>query len=141
MVLVQQLTEHDFEIRQTSCEQLVGTLPNDALLFFSDEAYFHLTGCVNKQNMRYWSEMNPKELHQRPLHSDSVTVWCAVSRMGIIGPYFFEENGRAVTVNSVRYLTVIEEFFTCSPRNRNDQRVVPARWSHSPHCQNVNRLF
>ena len=85
--------------------------------------------------------MNPKEYHQRPLHSDRVTVWCAVSRMGIIGPYFFEENGRAVTVNSVRYLTVIEEFFTCSPRNGNDQRVVPGRWSHSPHCQNVNGLF
>ena len=111
MVVAQQLTGRDYVTRQTTCEQLVDTLPNDALVFFSDEAHFHISGCVNKQNMRYWSETNPKELHERPLHSDRVTVWCAMSRVGIIGPYFFQENGRAVTVNSGRYVTMIEEFF------------------------------
>ena len=111
MVMVQQLTERDYEARQTSCEQLVDTLPNGTLVFFSDEAHFHLSGCVNKQNMRYWSERNPRELHERPLHSDRVTVWCAMSRVGIIGPYFFQENNHAVTVTSDRYLTMIQEFF------------------------------
>ncbi|CAJ0956957.1 unnamed protein product [Ranitomeya imitator] len=62
----------------------------------------HLSGCVNKQNMRYWSETNPREVHERPLHSDRVTVWCAISRVGIIGPYFFQDNGRTKTVNSER---------------------------------------
>ena len=80
MVLVQQLTERDYVTRQTSCEQLVDTLPNGALVFFSDEAHFHLSGCVNKQNMRYWSERNSREIQVRPLHSDRVTVWCVVSR-------------------------------------------------------------
>jgi transposase-like protein len=111
MISVQQLTERDYVTRQTSCEQLVDTLPNDALVFFSDEAHFNLSGCVNKQNMRYWSETNPRELHESPLHSDRVTVWCAISRVGIIGPYFFQENGRALTVNSDRYLTMLQEFF------------------------------
>jgi hypothetical protein len=69
--------------------------------------HIHLSECVNKQNMCYWSEENPRELHERPLHSDRVTVRCA----RIIGPYFFEEGGRAVTVTSARYLNIIQDFF------------------------------
>ena len=96
---------------QTISEVLVDSLPNDALVFFSDEAHFHLSGCVNKRNMWCWSERNPRELHERSLHSDRVTVWCAISRVAIIGPYLFQENGRTLTVNSYRYLTMIQDFF------------------------------
>ncbi|KAK8398607.1 hypothetical protein O3P69_004027 [Scylla paramamosain] len=34
-----------------------------------------------------------------------------VSKFGVIGPYFFEEDGRSVTVNSQRYLAMLEDFF------------------------------
>ena len=61
--------------------------------------------------MRYWSGENPREHHQKPLHCERVTVWCAISVIGIIGPYFFEENERAVTMDAVRYRDMIEEFF------------------------------
>ena len=61
--------------------------------------------------MRYWSNTNPMELQQRPLHSNRVTVWCAISRIGIIAPYFFEENYRTAIVTSARYLTMIQDFF------------------------------
>jgi len=60
-------------------------------LLLSDEAHFHLSGFVNKQNFRCWPATNPVELHERPLHSSKVTVWCAISSLGIIGPYFFED--------------------------------------------------
>jgi hypothetical protein len=77
----------------------------------SDEAHFHLTGVVNKQNFRYWSATNPIELHERPLHSSEVTVWCAISSFGIIGPYFFEdERERAVTVTGPRYVHMLVNF-------------------------------
>ncbi|PNF43865.1 hypothetical protein B7P43_G04223, partial [Cryptotermes secundus] len=81
--------------------------------FFSldDGAHFHLSGYVNNQNMRYWSGNNPRELHERPLHSDKVTVWCELSRVGVIGPYFFEEDNHAVTFNSQRYVDMIKNFF------------------------------
>lgn len=112
MVVVQELLPRDFHNRVTACETLLEDLPHDALVFFSDEAHFHLSGCVNKQNMRYWSDNNPRELHERPLHSDRVTVWCAMSRNGIIGPFFFEDdNGGAVTVNSQRYVNMLQTFF------------------------------
>ena len=34
-----------------------------------------------------------------------------MSRVGIIGPYFFQENSRAITVTSDRYVTMLREFF------------------------------
>ena len=38
MAVVQQLTERDFNARQTACESLLEVVPPDALVFFSDEA-------------------------------------------------------------------------------------------------------
>ena len=61
--------------------------------------------------MRYWADTNPHELHERPLHSPKVTVWCAISSTGIVGPWFFEENVVTVTVNSDRYVNMLEDFF------------------------------
>lgn len=37
-------------------------------------------------------------------------VCCAVIGFGVLGPYFFEENGLKVTVNSDRYCHMIETF-------------------------------
>ncbi|GFT37526.1 DUF4817 domain-containing protein [Nephila pilipes] len=53
LVVVEKLNPGDFLIRKRACETFVENLPNDAVVFFSDEAHFHLLGCVNKQNMRY----------------------------------------------------------------------------------------
>ncbi|PNF30633.1 hypothetical protein B7P43_G06195, partial [Cryptotermes secundus] len=70
---------------------------------FSDEAHFHLSGFVNKQNVRYWSATNPKEIYERPLRSSKVTVWSAISSCGITGPHFFADKWeRAVTVTGPR---------------------------------------
>ena len=111
MAIAHELSERDFNSRRNACEVLLEVVSEDAIVFFSDEAHFHLCESVNKQNMRYWADTNPRELHQRPLHSPKVTVWCAISSAGIIGPWFFEENEVAVTVNSDRYLNMLQEFF------------------------------
>jgi len=116
MVVVQERTQQDWINRVEACQHLIERLPEDAVVFFffSDEAHFHISGCVNKQNMPYWSGANPREIHQRPLHSDRVTVWCAISRIGITVPYFFDEDDHAVTVNSERYVAMNQEFFCAS---------------------------
>jgi hypothetical protein len=110
MVIVQELTQRDWQQRVQACETFIADLPHDAVVLFSDEAHFHISGVVNKQNMRYWSGANPRVVHERPLHSDKVTVWCAISSEGIIGPYFFEEDNRCVTINSERYVNMLQQF-------------------------------
>jgi hypothetical protein len=102
-------------LRLQFCENLLAKIKEDANftenLWMSDEAHFRLTGYVEKQNMRYWAQTNPATLHQRRLHSAKVTVWCAVSCCGVIGPYFFEDGGgSAVSVTSQRYVNMLETF-------------------------------
>jgi len=53
MMVVQELSESDWHSRVVACEKIIETLPNAAIISFSDEAYFHISGCVNKQNFRY----------------------------------------------------------------------------------------
>ena len=51
------------------------------------------------------------ELHERLLHSETVTVWCAVGEFGVLGPYFFEDkNGSTVTITSTHYIEMLENF-------------------------------
>lgn len=77
-------------------------------LWFSDEAHFHLNGYVNSQNCRIWGEENPHVSVQVGLHSRKVTVWAAMSRKAIIGPFFFREGE---TVTGDRYREMIDNFF------------------------------
>lgn len=72
------------------------------ITFYSDEAWFHLSGYVNSQNSRLWSAVNPFEIHEQPLHSLKVGVWIAMSRRRIIGSIFFDG-----TINSERYIDII----------------------------------
>ena len=80
-------------------------------IIMSDETHFHLGGYVNKQNCRIWGSKNSKMIIEKPLYPQGVTVWCDFWAGGIIGPYFFEnEAGAAISVNRLRYRTMINEF-------------------------------
>lgn len=143
MAIVQQLNPSDYAKRNEFSEQMVDLLTDEKILIMSDEAHFHLNGYVNKQNFRYWSEKNPEELHERPLHSPKVTVWCGVTKKCVIGPYFFEENGQTVTVNSQRYLTMLNDFLIPEiRRNRlNHNRIWFQQDGATAHTANVVMNF
>lgn len=124
--MVQELKENDYQLRLGFCQEMITKINNDDeflnKLWMSDEAHFHLTGYVNKQNYRYWADTNPNEVHERPLHASKVTLWCAVSSHGIIGPHFFaNEQGNTITVNSDRYVEMLRTFVT--PELNNFQHV------------------
>lgn len=106
MMIVQELMPPDFQNSVNRAQEMINRTPVTSTFFSSDETHFHLSGAVNKQNFRYWAENNPREVHERPLHSPKVTVWCAISKFGVIGPYFFEEGGRNTTVNAQRYVSI-----------------------------------
>ena len=107
------LHEHDYVNRVNFCQTFLQLInQNQELvnnLLMSDEAHFHLSGFVNKQNFHYWSATKPIALHERPLHSSKITVWCAISTFGIIVPCFFEDERRkAVTVTGPHYVHMLE---------------------------------
>jgi len=113
--ITQQLNDDDYPQRFLFCEKMLMMVTLDnfdvGCIWFSDEAHFDLFGNVNKQNFRYYSESQPGQTVSKPLHSPRVTVWCAISGTGIIGPFFFEDAGANVTVNSQRYLDMLKTFF------------------------------
>jgi hypothetical protein len=60
--LVQVLSDRNGEDLQRFCEQFRELLSDDDLqdnLIMTDEAHFHLSGYINKQNVRYWAPDNP----------------------------------------------------------------------------------
>ena len=80
-------------------------------IIMSDEAHFYLEDYANKQNCRIWGSENAKMIIEKPLYPQSVTVWCGFWAGGIIRSYFFENKaGAAVSLNGLRYQTMINEF-------------------------------
>jgi hypothetical protein len=56
MMVAQELSVTDWETRKTLSEDILQHVPPTAVFWCSDEAHFHLSGTVNKQNFRYWAE-------------------------------------------------------------------------------------
>jgi len=147
MVMVQTINDQDTVKRKTVWEVQLNALDNDDLnhVLMMDEGNFHLCGNVNSQNCHYWATQNPRDIHQKPLHSEKVEkviVWCGVASFGVIGTYFFEdETGRAVTVNSPCYTwdasqisgTGVAETWCWNPDS-----LFSARWGNGSHSEDCN---
>jgi hypothetical protein len=107
--VVQELLPMDLEKRVQYClwfQHLIGEHPGILdITWFTNEAWFHLSGYIYSQNTRVWAEENPHEIHTVPLHLEKIDVWCALSRRRIISPIFFHQ---AVTMEV--YLTIFSEF-------------------------------
>ncbi|KFM62835.1 hypothetical protein X975_24013, partial [Stegodyphus mimosarum] len=75
-------------------------------IMFSDEASFHLSGIVNRHNVRIWGSENPHEYRETQRDSPKVNVWCGLMHDRVIGLFVFTEK----TVLSVVYLDMLENF-------------------------------
>jgi len=73
--------------------------------WLTDEAYLHLYGVVNKQNIQFWVRELPHTLHEKENYGAKVNVWTTISTHGIIGPFFFD------TVTKERYKDILENSF------------------------------
>ncbi|GFT75938.1 putative DD41D transposase [Trichonephila clavipes] len=84
-----------------------------------------LNGYVNKQNCRIWSGANPQVYVETPLHPEKLTIWCALSAGGIIGPYFFKnDEGHNVTVKVRATIDLLKDTFG----DRLISRFGPVNW-------------
>ena len=59
-------------------------------IIVSDEAYFDLSGYVNKQNCRIWGRDNPHVYIEKPKQPKRVIVCYGFWSRGTIGPFFLE---------------------------------------------------
>ena len=95
---------------------------------------------MNKQNVRFWASSQPDEHVQVPLSVEKTTVWCAIGRNGIFGPYFFEgDDGQTVTVYSERCINMLRRRFIPAIRRKRVvdlNTVVFQQDGAPPHCSN-----
>jgi hypothetical protein len=91
---VHELKPGDSAKRVAYCKWFLDFLDHEGkdildVTFFTDEAYFHLSGYINGQNFRVWRAYNPHAFHESPLHDEKISVWVGMSRRRIFGPIFF----------------------------------------------------
>ena len=109
------LTDNDREKRKAMCDWLSQKMERNPgwikNVWFSDEAHFHLNGAINSHNNIFWGSEPPEETTDKLAKGPKVTAFVAYNiRHGLLGPYWFEEGGRTVTVNGERYREVIGKF-------------------------------
>uniref|UniRef100_A0A914YHI7 Tc1-like transposase DDE domain-containing protein n=1 Tax=Panagrolaimus superbus TaxID=310955 RepID=A0A914YHI7_9BILA len=110
-------------------------------IMFTDEAHFCQHGGVNRYNYRYYSESNPNWRDEKPLHSPKLTVWAGIGKLGILGPYFFDG-----TVNSLRYMEVIEEVIEPALETEQFRDMILMQDGAPPHWaveirEKLNEIF
>ena len=77
---------------------------------------------------------------QYALSVEKTTVWCAIRRNDIVGPYFFEgDDGQTVAFNSERYIDMLRRRFIPAIRRKRVvdlNTVVFQQDGAPPHCSN-----
>ena len=92
---------------------ICGGSVTSARRLLQDEAHFHLSGHVNRQNCRFWADENPHATVEFPMTREKVTVWMGIGYQGIYGPYFFEDGDskKAETIKTANYIDMLKKKF------------------------------
>ena len=72
----------------------------------TDEACFHLSGKVNRHNVRIWGSKTPHMVIEHIRNSPKVNVWCVLLHDRFMGPFLFSDD----TVTSSIYTNMLEGF-------------------------------
>ncbi|PSN41592.1 hypothetical protein C0J52_17614 [Blattella germanica] len=71
-----------------------------------DFANFHLSGKVNRHNVRIWGTQQPYVTVQHERDSAKVNVFAAISKLKFYSPFFFAEK----TVTGMSFLDMLEQW-------------------------------
>jgi hypothetical protein len=92
---VQALSWGDKEKRHEVCVAMLEKMKNahDYLnkIVFGDKATSHLSGKVNRHNVRIWGTENPHETVEHMQDLPNLNFLCAVSSVKVYGPFCFAE--------------------------------------------------
>lgn len=83
------IVKNEINKRQMVAQTALG--PN-TVLWLTDDAYFHKDGSVTRQNDVVSAKQNTHRTAATNFHSPRVTVCFAITRIGVLGP-FFTRNG------------------------------------------------
>ena len=93
--MLQALQPNDMTRRKEFAKNMLQRISEDEAFVkrvcFSDEATFHVSGKLNKHNVRIWGSENPHASRELQRDSPKVNVWCGIMCNRIIGPFFFNE--------------------------------------------------
>ena len=107
---VQALKPDDRPRRAAFAEEILQRIDDDNgylnSVCFSDEATFHVSGKVNKHNIRIWGSQNPCEVLDRERDSPKINVWCGLMHNQIIVPFIFAES----TITANIYLEMLKHY-------------------------------
>lgn len=107
LAVVQSLSDYDKVVRFEACHRLLDVFKDDRVVIYSDEATFREDGHVNKWNYRVWEYERPDDFYvQQQQGARSVTVWAALSKYHLFGPYIFPS-----TVTGDAYRAILTEMF------------------------------
>jgi hypothetical protein len=108
--LIQKLRPNDPGKRLAFCEEVLGMMERDKGLSkritFSNEATFHLSRKVNRQNIWIWGSEKLVAVVEMKCDSPKVNVFCAVSRRRVFSLFFFAEK----SVTGQVYLKMLQNW-------------------------------
>ncbi|PNF31329.1 hypothetical protein B7P43_G10895 [Cryptotermes secundus] len=137
--LVQALRANDNVKRVEFCDRMLKNKEDELFLprvIFSDEATFHLSGKVNRHNVRMWGSQNPRITLEHVRKSPKVNVFCAISLTKVYGHFSFDEN----TVTGVTYLRMLQNWLV-SQMNEDSGDYIFQQDGAPPHWHlNVRRF-
>ena len=73
---------------------------------FSDESMFHISGLLNRHNLRICGLENLHDTCELEQNSPKLNVWCGIMHDKIIGPFFFTEK----SITAQIYLDVLTKY-------------------------------
>ena len=101
-----ELKDNDYQKRYDFGETMLELRRQDPRIFsnivWSDEASFHINGCVTLRNCYFWAPKNPNVLYKKAVGKQRVTVWCGMTADRLIGPFIMRD-----TMNAERYLDML----------------------------------
>ena len=101
-------------------------------LIFSDEATFHLSGRVNRHNVRIWVTENLLAVVENVRDSPKPNIFCSISNEKVYGPFFFEEP----TVNGMLYSHMLENWLM--PQLNEDSNKMALRFTITKTCEGIS---
>lgn len=116
-------------------------------IWWTDESHIHLNGYVNSHNAIHWGSQRPTAVVPINRYPEKITVWCAISSYGVLGPYFYEENGQNVTVTGKRYHEMLRREFIpdlvnfCILHTLDPLKMWFQQDGARPHIINLVRLY